>query len=82
MKMSHHEMGPYNQSIFLIDYFKIVTDRLKVISNHSKTIKKYYFIIISDHFNVISNHFKTYILGKSNKNDLIVKPSHLRICEK
>ena len=62
MRPSHHETGQYKQSIFLIDYFKIESDRFKVISDCSKTtktIKSEYFKIINDYFNVISNHFNT-----------------------
>ena len=59
MRPSHHETGPYNMPITLINYFKIVSDCFKVISNHSKTIKSNYFKIISNHFNVISEHLKT-----------------------
>ena len=52
MRPSHHEMSPYNYPTFLIDCFKIVSDRFKFMSNHCKTIKNNYFKIISDYFNI------------------------------
>ena len=65
MRQFHHEMDPYNQPIFIIDYFKVVSDCFKVISNHYKTIKNNY-------FKIISNHFKTKnVLDQPNKDSLV-----------
>ena len=58
-----------------------ISNRFKVINNYCKTIKRSYIKILSDHFNVISDHFKTKkcILSQPYKDDLTVRPSHLRI---
>ena len=74
--------GPYN-SIILINYFKIVSNRFKVISYYSKTIKSNYFKILSNHFNVISEYFKAKkcILSQPKRDGLTVRLSHLRISD-
>ena len=77
MRPFHHETDQYNQPISLIDYFKIASDRVKVINNHSKTIKSDDFKIISDHFNVIIHRFKTENVYQASPIRMIsLTPSH------